>query len=81
MSAEQTVPSAGKTRVTEASGLNRVTSESRVESTILRRPGVPGVQANLVAQIAKVTDDPQSTSVADLSGWVRDCRYYGDGQP
>jgi Cu2+-exporting ATPase len=38
------------------------------------------VEANPVAQTATVTYDPARTSVADLSGWVRDCGYHCAGQ-
>lgn len=38
------------------------------------------VEANAVAQTATVTYDPDATSVAALTGWVRDCEYHCAGQ-
>ena len=56
-------------------------SEKAVVETVLgRRPGVVAVEANPVAQTATVTYDPARTSVAELSGWIRDCGYHCQGQ-
>ena len=54
--------------------------EARVEAVLGRRPGVLAVEANPVAQTATVTYDPTRTSVAELTGWIRDCGYHCAGQ-
>src|SRR4051812_4831839 len=69
-----------QTTVVHVGGLHWATSESVVEKMLSRRPGVVGVQANAVAQTATVTYDPAQTSVAELTGWVRDCGYHCAGQ-
>ncbi|HET7517385.1 MAG TPA: heavy metal translocating P-type ATPase, partial [Actinomycetes bacterium] len=68
------------TTVVQVGGLHWATSESIVEKTLSRRPGVLRVDANAVAQTALVTYDPDVTSVAELTGWVRDCGYHCAGQ-
>jgi Cu2+-exporting ATPase len=69
-----------KTTVLEAGGLHWATSVAVVENVLARRPGVLGVQANAVAQTATVRYDSARTSVAQLSGWIRDCGYHCAGQ-
>ena len=69
-----------QTTVVQVGGLHWATSESVVEKTLARRPGVLTVQANAIAQTATVTFDPDRTSVAELTGWVRDCGYHCAGQ-
>lgn len=56
------------------------TSAAVVESTLLRRPGVPPVAPNAVSQTAAVTYDPTQTSVVDLAQWLRDCGYHSAGR-
>ena len=69
-----------QTTVLEVGGLHWATSQSVIEKTLARRPGVLGVEANAVSQTATVTYDPSRTSVAELSGWVRDCGYHCAGR-
>ncbi len=70
----------GTTTVIEVSGVHWASSKAVTEAVLSRRPGVLGVDANPVSQTATVTYDPTRTSVADLSGWVRDCGYHCAGQ-
>ena len=72
--------SSARSVVLDVSGLHWATSERVVENMLCRRPGVLDVQANAVAQTATVTYDPEGTSVAALTGWVRDCGYHCAGQ-
>jgi Cu2+-exporting ATPase len=51
-----------------------------VENVLSRRPGVIAVRANAVAQTATVSFDPERTSVAELTGWLRECGYHCAGQ-
>jgi Cu2+-exporting ATPase len=51
-----------------------------VENVLGRRRGVLDVAANASAQSATVTYDPQQTTVAELTGWVRDCGYHCAGR-
>ncbi|NGP08743.1 heavy metal translocating P-type ATPase [Rhodococcus sp. 14C212] len=69
-----------RTTVVEVGGLHWATSTPVIESTLLRRPGVSAVEANAVNQTATVTYDPDRTSVAELSNWVRDCGYHCAGR-
>ena len=69
-----------QTTVIEVGGLNWASSRAAVEATLLRRPGVTSVEANAVNQTATVTYDPEQTSVADLSKWVRDCGFHCAGR-
>ena len=66
--------------VLEVSGLQWATEKSRVEAVLGRRPGVLAVEANPVAQSATVTFDPTRTSLAELTGWIRDCGFHCCGQ-
>jgi P-type Cu2+ transporter len=68
------------TAVLEVSGVQWASSKNVVESVLARRPGVLDVAANPVAQTANVTFDPDRTSVADLSDWVRSCGYHCAGR-
>jgi Cu2+-exporting ATPase len=74
------VTTATKTVVLEVSGVHWATSKSVAESVLSRRPGVVAVDVNPVAQTATVTYDADRTSIAELSGWVRDCGYHCAGQ-
>lgn len=73
-------PMTTTTTVLDVHGLHWATSTSIVESTLLRRPGVSAVQANAVNQTATVVFDPDSTSVAELSKWIRDCGFHCAGR-
>lgn len=66
--------------VLKLGGLHWATSARAIEATLTRRPGVYSVAANAANQTATVTYDPHSTSVAELTGWVRDCGYHCSGQ-
>jgi Cu2+-exporting ATPase len=68
------------TAVLEVTGVQWGSEKARVEAVLARRPGVEGVDANPVAQTATVTYDPSVTSVAELTGWVRECGYHCAGQ-
>jgi P-type Cu2+ transporter len=69
-----------QTIVLHVGGVHWATSEHVIETTLLRRPGVQAVEANAANQSATVTYDPDVTSVAELSGWVRDCGYHCAGR-
>jgi Cu2+-exporting ATPase len=71
---------ATRTVVLHVGGLHWATSTAPVEATLLRRPGVVAVAANAANQTATVTYDPATTSVAQLSDWVRDCGLHCAGQ-
>ncbi|MHA6794266.1 heavy metal translocating P-type ATPase [Pseudonocardia bannensis] len=68
------------TAVIEVSGVQWATEKRVVEAVLARRPGVLAVAANPVAQSATVSYDPERTSVAELTQWVRDCSYHCRGQ-
>ena len=70
----------GQTIVLQVGGLHWATSQAVVEQVLTRRPGVLAVQANAVGQTATVRYDPARTSVAELTGWIRDCGYHCAGQ-
>jgi len=69
-----------KSTVLQIGGLHWATSGAVVEQTLRRRPGVLAIEANIVAQTASVTYDPDRTDVAELSGWIRDCGFHCAGQ-
>src|SRR5215213_5319050 len=69
-----------RTVVLEVAGVQWASEKAVAESVLGRRPGVLTVEANPVGQTATVTYDPRQTSVAQLSGWVRDCGYHCAGQ-
>ena len=71
---------AESTVVLHVGGLHWATSAPSVEATLLRRPGVVSVAANAANQTATVTYDPATTSVAQLSDWVRDCGLHCAGR-
>jgi P-type Cu2+ transporter len=62
------------TAVLEVSGVHWAASKNVAEAVLSRRPGVIEVDANPVAQTATVTYDPSRPRVAELAGWLRDCR-------
>ena len=68
------------TAVIEVSGVNWASEKAVAEAVLCRRPGVLAVDVNPVAQTATVTYDPDRTSVAELSEWVRDCGFHCAGQ-
>ena len=70
----------GQKTTLQVGGLHWATSQSVIEKTLTRRPGVMGVVANATAQTATVTYDPSQTSVAELSRWVRECGYHCAGR-
>jgi Cu2+-exporting ATPase len=70
----------GATVVVHTGGLNWATEKNVVERVLGRRPGVLAVDANPVAQTATITIDPQTTSVADLQAWIRDCGLHCAGR-
>lgn len=69
-----------QTVVLEVAGVHWASEKAVAEAVLGRRPGVLQVEANPVGQTATVTYDPAQTSVAQLSGWVRDCGYHCAGQ-
>jgi Cu2+-exporting ATPase len=72
--------STGTTAVIEVSGVHWASSKAVTEAVLSRRPGVMAVDANPVSQTATVTYDPTRTTIAALTGWVRDCGYHCAGQ-
>src|ERR1700712_3603377 len=68
------------TVVIEVSGVHWASSKAVTEAVLGRRPGVMTVDANPVSQTATVTYDPARTTIAALTGWVRDCGYHCAGQ-
>ncbi|MGY1704787.1 heavy metal translocating P-type ATPase [Geodermatophilus sp. SYSU D00697] len=69
-----------QTVVLEVAGVHWASEKAVVEAVLGRRPGVLSVAANPVGQTAVVTYDPQRTSVAELSAWVRECGYHCAGR-
>ncbi|MGH8774719.1 MAG: heavy metal translocating P-type ATPase [Jiangellaceae bacterium] len=69
-----------RTAVLEVSGVNWASSKSIAEAVLSRRPGVRSVEVNPVGQTATVTYDPDTTSIAELAGWIRDCGFHCAGQ-
>jgi Cu2+-exporting ATPase len=76
----KTMSSTGTTAVIEVSGVHWASSKAVTEAVLGRRAGVLAVDANPVSQTATVTYDPARTSIAALTGWVRDCGYHCAGQ-
>ena len=68
------------TAVLEMKGLHWASQKVVIESTLARLAGVRSVEANPVAQTAKVTYDPSATNVAELRRWVEECGYHCAGQ-
>src|SRR3954451_4134563 len=71
---------APETAVLEVAGVQWASEKAVVETVLGRRPGVLSVEANPVNQTATVTYDPTRTSIANLSGWIRDCGYHCQGR-
>ncbi|MFC4942056.1 heavy metal translocating P-type ATPase [Pseudonocardia sp. GCM10023141] len=72
--------STDETAVITVWGVQWASEKATVEAVLGRRPGVRTVSANPVAQTATITYDPDATSIADLTGWIRDCGYHCSGQ-
>jgi Cu2+-exporting ATPase len=66
--------------VIEMGGVNWASSAPLAERLLLARPGVMTASVNAVAQTATVTFDEDTTSVAELAAWVRECGYHCAGQ-
>ncbi len=66
--------------VMDTRGLQWASSKARVEAVLGRRPGVLSVDANPVAQTATIRFDPDSTTVGELVGWIRECDLHCRGQ-
>ena len=73
-------PTRTRTTVLDVSGVRWAGEQNVVAAVLKRRPGVVAVETNPVAHSATVVYDPTRTSVADLSGWVRDCGIHCAGQ-
>jgi P-type Cu2+ transporter len=71
---------ASRGAVLQVGGLHWATSEDVIEKALRSRPGVESVDANAANQTAYVSYDAATTSVEELSGWVRECGYHCDGQ-
>ena len=69
-----------ETVVMEVKGVHWASSKAVAESVLSRRPGVVTVDANPVSQTANITFDPEQTSIADLTRWVRECGYHCAGR-
>jgi len=68
------------TATLDVQDLQWATTEAVLESALLRRPGVSAVAANAVNHTATVTFDPATTSLAQLSTWVRECGFHCAGR-
>jgi Cu2+-exporting ATPase len=69
-----------RTAVLEVSGVQWASEKARVEAVLGRRPGVLRVDANPVGQTATIAYDPDRTSVAELTEWIRECGYHCAGR-
>ena len=69
-----------RTAVIQVAGVSWASEQAVAEAVLSRRPGVGDVAVNPVAQTATVTYDPETTSVAALAAWVRDCGFHCAGQ-
>ncbi|WP_181779202.1 heavy metal translocating P-type ATPase [Pseudonocardia pini] len=75
MTAQRTAGDRTDTVVLDVRGVQWASQRTVIESVLVRRPGVVSVVANPTAQTATVHYDPSLTTVAELSGWIRDCGY------
>ena len=71
---------ATRTTILDASGQWWASSKPATERTLGRLDGVVAVEANPLAQTAKVTYDSTLTSVPELAGWLRDCGLHCQGR-
>ncbi|TFC30802.1 heavy metal translocating P-type ATPase [Cryobacterium sp. MDB1-18-2] len=69
-----------ETTIMQVRGVGWASSKAVADAVLSRRPGVLGVDTNVVAQTATITFDPRQTSVDDLAQWVRECGYHCDGK-
>ncbi|MCI4660157.1 cation transporter, partial [Cryobacterium zhongshanensis] len=69
-----------ETTIMQVRGVGWASSKAVADAVLSRRPGVLGVDTNVVAQTATITFDPRQTSVDDLARWVRECGYHCDGK-
>ncbi|MCI4658444.1 heavy metal translocating P-type ATPase [Cryobacterium zhongshanensis] len=69
-----------ETTIMQVRGVGWASSKAVADAVLSRRPGVLGVDTNVVAQTATITFDPRQTSIENLAGWVRECGYHCDGQ-
>ena len=74
------MPTQQQTVVLEVAGVHWASEKAVTEKVLGRRPGVLAVEANPVGQTAVVTYDRDTTSVADLTAWVRECGWHCSGQ-
>jgi len=74
------MPTQAQTAALEVAGMHWASEQATVEAVLGRRPGVLAVEANPVGQTAVITYDPATTSIGQLSAWVRDCGYHCAGQ-
>jgi Cu2+-exporting ATPase len=74
------MPTRQQTVVLEVAGVHWASEKAVTEKVLGRRPGVLAVEANPVGQTAVVTYDRDTTSVADLMAWVRECGWHCSGQ-
>ena len=74
------MPTRQQTVVLEVAGVHWASEKAVTEKVLGRRPGVLAVEANPVGQTAVVTYDRDTTSVADLTAWVRECGWHCSGQ-
>ncbi|NNH69335.1 heavy metal translocating P-type ATPase [Nocardia uniformis] len=68
------------TAVLEVGGMRSASQQNVVTAVLGRRPGVLEVSANPVSHTATVVFDPELTSSAELTGWVRDCGFHCAGR-
>jgi Cu2+-exporting ATPase len=68
------------TAVIEVGGLGFASEQAVVERILRAWPGVLGVEANAVAQVATVTYDPDTTSLAALRDLIEACGYHCAGR-
>ncbi|MFE1784870.1 heavy metal translocating P-type ATPase [Streptomyces sp. NPDC059506] len=68
------------TTVLDVSGMQWASQQGTVAAVLERRPGVLEAEVNPVAQSATVVFDPRRTSLAELTGWVRECGYHCAGR-
>ena len=69
-----------RSTVLQVAGVQWASSKALAESVLSRHVGVLSVEVNPVAQTATIAYDPEVTSVAALTQWVRGCGYHCSGQ-
>jgi Cu2+-exporting ATPase len=73
-------PKKRATAVLDVRPMLRGSEKAVIEAVLGRQPGVERVEANPVAQTARVTYDPGRTSLGDLRRVVEECGYHCAGQ-